>query len=322
MSDDADLDKIKRTFALKETELNSQIKLLKTEIEKFRTTIENLELANKNLSDECNEIRKSASQPQNQTQENTSSSPEVEILRRDMLRYKVAYEKTEAKNKELLKRVSGTSNIQSSGEEQTTGNPAILEENEYLKTQLKESRTALNKSTTESEHLRNKFEELSRIFLDKDKEIDYLSKEIMRQKEIAKSFEKELQNSTISLKKKVLIADDSLIIRSIQKNILESIGFDVVLAKDILEAKNNLEKISFDLAIIDITLNEFLDGLEIAKNLKEKNDKTPFLFMLSNKDELINDISEMKPLNIVYKDSFKQDRFIETVQSAFTLKFS
>jgi DNA-binding response OmpR family regulator len=124
------------------------------------------------------------------------------------------------------------------------------------------------------------------------------------------------------LKKKVLIADDSLIIRSIQKNILESIGFDVVLAKDILEAKNNLEKTSFDLAIIDITLNESLDGLEIAKNLKEKNDKTPFLFMLSNKDELINDISEMKPLNIVYKDSFKQDRFIETVQSAFTLKFS
>jgi chromosome segregation ATPase len=189
MSDDEDLDKIKRTFALKETELNSQIKLLKTEIEKFRTTIENLELANKNLSDECNEIKKSAFQSQNQTQENSSSSPELEILRRDMLRYKVAYEKTEAKNKELLKRVSGTSSIQS-GEEQTTGNPAILEENEYLKTQLKESRTALNKSTTESEHLRNKFEELSRIFLDKDKEIDYLSKEIMRQKEIAKSFEK------------------------------------------------------------------------------------------------------------------------------------
>jgi CheY-like chemotaxis protein len=321
MSDDEDLDKIKRTFALKETELNSQIKLLKMEIEKFRATIENLELANKNISDECNELKKSVFQSQNQTQENSSSSPELEILRRDMLRYKVAYEKTEAKNKELLKRVSGTSSIQS-GEEQTTGNPAILEENEYLKTQLKESRTALNKSTTESEHLRNKFEELSRIFLDKDKEIDYLSKEIMRQKEIAKSFEKELQNSTISLKKKVLIADDSLIIRSIQKNILESIGFDVVLAKDILEAKNNLEKTSFDLAIIDITLNESLDGLEIAKNLKEKNDKTPFLFMLSNKDELINDISEMKPLNIVYKDSFKQDRFIETVQSAFTLKFS
>lgn len=318
MSADEDLDKVKRAFALKETELNSQIKLLKTEVEKFRTTIENLELANKNLSDECNEIKKTGIS--SKTVENNISSPEIEILRRDMLRYKIAYEKTEAKNKELLKRVSGTNTP--SDENQGSGNPAILEENEYLKTQLKESRTALNKSTTESEHLRNKFEELSRIFLDKDKEIDYLSKEIMRQKEIAKNFERELQSSTVSMKKKVLIVDDSLIIRSIQKNILESIGFDTVLAKDVLEAKNNLEKSSFDLVIIDVNLDNSLDGLEIAKNLKDINNKTPFLFMLSSKDELINDISEMKPFNIVYKDQFKQDRFIETVQSAFTLKFS
>lgn len=320
MSADEDLDKVKRAFALKETELNSQIKLLKTEVEKFRSTIENLELANKNLSEECNEIKKSGFQSQPQSKENGITSQEVEILRRDMLRYKVAYEKTEAKNKELLKRVGGV-NTQS-GEEQESGNPAILQENEYLKAQLKESRTALNKSTTESEHLRNKFEDLSRIFLDKDKEIDFLSKEIMRQKEIAKSFEKELQNSTVSLKKKVLIVDDSLIIRSIQKNILESIGFDTILAKDVSEAKNNLEKSSFDLVIIDVNLDNSLDGLEVAKNLKDINNKTPFLFMLSNKEELIDDISELKPFNIVYKDQFKQDRFIETVQSVFTLKFS
>lgn len=316
-----EIEKIKRMYALKETDLNSQIKLLKNELDMFRETVSNLESANKTLSDECMELRKTS----NVSSDSSHSNQELEILRKDMLRYKIAYEKTEAKNKDLIKRLESVSSGITQGDVTSSNNTSILQENEYLKNQLKDSRITLNKLTTESEHLKNKFEELSKLFLEKDKEIEFLSKEIVRQKDVIKKIEISKQNENIeqaSLKKTVLLVEDSLIIRTVQKNILESIGFDVVVAKDVPEAKSHLEKSIPDLAIIDVDLSEPLDGLQVAKDLQSLSKKTPFLLMLSTKEDFNSDVSNVNSFNIVYKDQFKQDSFIETVQSAFTLKFN
>lgn len=316
-----EIEKIKRMYALKETDLNSQIKLLKNELDMFRETVSNLESANKTLSDECIDLRKTS----NVSSDSNNSNQELEILRKDMLRYKIAYEKTEAKNKDLIKRLESVSSGLTQGDVTSSNNTSILQENEYLKNQLKDSRITFNKLTTESEHLKNKFEELSKLFLEKDKEIEFLSKEIVRQKDIIKKIEINNQNTNIeqaSLKKTVLLVEDSLIIRTVQKNILESIGFDVVVAKDVPEAKSHLEKSIPDLAIIDVDLSEPLDGLQVAKDLQLLSKKTPFLLMLSTKEDFNSDISNVNSFNIVYKDQFKQDSFIETVQSAFTLKFN
>lgn len=316
-----EIEKIKRMYALKETDLNSQIKLLKNELDMFRETVSNLESANKTLSDECIDLRKTS----NVSSDSNNSNQELEILRKDMLRYKIAYEKTEAKNKDLIKRLESVSSGLTQGDVTSSNNTSILQENEYLKNQLKDSRITFNKLTTESEHLKNKFEELSKLFLEKDKEIEFLSKEIVRQKDIIKKIEINNQNTNIeqaSLKKTVLLVEDSLIIRTVQKNILESIGFDVVVAKDVPEAKSHLEKSIPDLAIIDVDLSEPLDGLQVAKDLQSLSKKTPFLLMLSTKEDFNSDVSNVNSFNIVYKDQFKQDSFIETVQSAFTLKFN
>lgn len=316
-----EIEKIKRMYALKETDLNSQIKLLKNELDMFRETVSNLESANKTLSDECIDLRKTS----NVSSDSNNSNQELEILRKDMLRYKIAYEKTEAKNKDLIKRLESVSSGLTQGDVTSSNNTSILQENEYLKNQLKDSRVTFNKLTTESEHLKNKFEELSKLFLEKDKEIEFLSKEIVRQKDIIKKIEINNQNTNIeqaSLKKTVLLVEDSLIIRTVQKNILESIGFDVVVAKDVPEAKSHLEKSIPDLAIIDVDLSEPLDGLQVAKDLQSLSKKTPFLLMLSTKEDFNSDVSNVNSFNIVYKDQFKQDSFIETVQSAFTLKFN
>lgn len=319
-----EIEKIKRMYALKETDLNSQIKLLKNELDMFRETVSNLESANKTLSDECMELRKN-NYNSNVSSDSNHSNQELEILRKDMLRYKIAYEKTEAKNKDLIKRLESVSSGITQGDVTSSNNTSILQENEYLKNQLKDSRITFNKLTTESEHLKNKFEELSKLFLEKDKEIEFLSKEIVRQKDVIKKIEINNQNTNIeqtSLKKTVLLVEDSLIIRTVQKNILESIGFDVVVAKDVPEAKSHLEKSIPDLAIIDVDLSEPLDGLQVAKDLQLLSKKTPFLLMLSTKEDFNSHVSNINSFNIVYKDQFKQDSFIETVQSAFTLKFN
>ncbi len=71
--------------------------------------------------------------------------------------------------------------------------------------------------------------------------------------------------------KKVLIVDDSPMYRKMESDLLESMGFEVVLANHGEDAFEVMKSSNFDLLITDIEM-PFLNGYELAKKVREELD--------------------------------------------------
>lgn len=69
------------------------------------------------------------------------------------------------------------------------------------------------------------------------------------------------------IKKQILVVDDSITTRTLEKNILETHGYAITTASDGQEALNILKKQHFDLIVTDI-LMPIMDGLTLTKTLK------------------------------------------------------
>lgn len=67
---------------------------------------------------------------------------------------------------------------------------------------------------------------------------------------------------------RVLVVDDSITTRTLEKNILETAGFDVQVAIDGLEAWGMLHNMPFDLVISDIEMPK-MNGLELTAMIKQ-----------------------------------------------------
>jgi two-component system chemotaxis sensor kinase CheA len=72
-------------------------------------------------------------------------------------------------------------------------------------------------------------------------------------------------------KKTILLAEDTLTTAMLEKNILESVGYSVVIARDGKEALDKASQEKFDLVISDVLMPR-MDGFELVTRLrKEKN---------------------------------------------------
>ncbi|MEL6149605.1 MAG: hybrid sensor histidine kinase/response regulator [Chloroflexota bacterium] len=69
-------------------------------------------------------------------------------------------------------------------------------------------------------------------------------------------------------KLRVLVADDSITTRTLEKNILETAGCDVRVAFDGLQAWETLSEFPFDVVISDVEMPR-MDGLTLTKRIKE-----------------------------------------------------
>jgi len=67
--------------------------------------------------------------------------------------------------------------------------------------------------------------------------------------------------------RRILLADDSVTSRTLEKNILQSAGYEVVAATDGAEALEILGQESFDLVITDIQMPR-LDGIELTRRIR------------------------------------------------------
>jgi two-component system chemotaxis sensor kinase CheA len=83
------------------------------------------------------------------------------------------------------------------------------------------------------------------------------------------------KSEKISNKKTILIVDDSSITRLVLQNFLESYDYDVLQAKNGIEA---LEKSGFDAAVVDVEMPE-IDGFETTRRLKEKFPDVPVIIL-------------------------------------------
>lgn len=77
---------------------------------------------------------------------------------------------------------------------------------------------------------------------------------------------------------KILLAEDDLSLGELLKNYLEMHGFDVDWCKNGIEAYKCFSKNPYHLCLLDVMMPE-MNGFELAAEIKQINNKTPFLFL-------------------------------------------
>ncbi|MCP2070645.1 UNVERIFIED_ORG: two-component system sensor histidine kinase and response regulator WspE [Pseudomonas lini] len=78
------------------------------------------------------------------------------------------------------------------------------------------------------------------------------------------------QNQTQAARKRILVVDDSLTVRELQRKLLLNRGYDVAVAVDGMDGWNALRSEDFDLLITDIDMPR-MDGIELVSLLRRDN---------------------------------------------------
>ncbi len=115
----------------------------------------------------------------------------------------------------------------------------------------------------------------------------------------------------------ILVVDDSINTREIEKSILEAYGYKVNLAGDGIEALEKIKELKYDLVITDVEMPR-LDGFSLTERLRkdEEYKHTPIIIVTSREKE------EDKRRGIqvgadayIVKGAFDQTNLLETVQN-------
>lgn len=94
--------------------------------------------------------------------------------------------------------------------------------------------------------------------------------------------------------KKILIAEDELLIAKVLRMQLEKLGFEVANVTDANEAFNVTIEIQPDIIIMDVYLKNKTTGIDAAKRLREIGNETPIIFTTGNSlNETLLQIAEI-----------------------------
>ena len=119
-----------------------------------------------------------------------------------------------------------------------------------------------------------------------------------------------------SSKKRILVVDDSITVREVEKKILESYGYEVQVAVNGMDGWNSVRGAHFDLIISDIDMPR-MNGFEFV-TLVRKNEKTHDIpvIIVSYKDREEDKLKGMEAGANYYltKSSFHDDTFIDAVK--------
>lgn len=115
----------------------------------------------------------------------------------------------------------------------------------------------------------------------------------------------------------ILVVDDSLNTREVEKTILQAYGYEVDTAKDGLEALDKMKRRAYDLIVTDLEM-PVMDGFTLTSRIREEKDfrQIPVVIVTSR------DSAEDKRRGIevganayIVKGSFDQTNLIDTVES-------
>ena len=114
---------------------------------------------------------------------------------------------------------------------------------------------------------------------------------------------------------KILLVDDSMTTRTLEKNILTKAGYNVEIVENPLEALEKMKNTKFDLIISDVEMPE-MNGFEFLEKLKtdEMYADIPVIMVSS----LISDENKKRAKILgaqkyIVKSEFEQDDFQETI---------
>lgn len=116
---------------------------------------------------------------------------------------------------------------------------------------------------------------------------------------------------------RILVVDDSINTREIEKSILEAYGYAVDLAEDGIDAMEKAQLSSYDLIITDVEMPR-LDGFSLTERLRndETYKDTPIVIMTSREKEEDKKRGIQVGANAyIVKGAFDQSSLLETVQN-------
>ena len=117
-------------------------------------------------------------------------------------------------------------------------------------------------------------------------------------------------------KRSVLVVEDSLVVRELQRNILEAAGYEVNTAVDGRDALSRLDNDPVDCIVTDIEMPG-MDGFELTVAIRQREDvgETPVIMVTSlNSEEHKKKGIEVGADAYVVKGSFDQKDLLETIE--------
>jgi len=118
-----------------------------------------------------------------------------------------------------------------------------------------------------------------------------------------------------AIPKRILVADDNKVIRDIVSEVLESIGYEVSLAINGIEALAFFLKSSFDLVVTDLEM-PIMDGLSLAGCIKGRSPGTPVILLTGADIETVRKKVGRWPVDSVILKPFTLEELQETVRGA------
>ena len=115
---------------------------------------------------------------------------------------------------------------------------------------------------------------------------------------------------------KILIVDDSMMIRMTVKRTLVSVDFEVVEAKDGAEGLAKAEAGSFDLILTDLNMPN-MDGLTMIQNIRQlpAYAETPIVMLTTESGEDKKSVGHESGVSAWLVKPFEPDHLIEVVGS-------
>lgn len=123
-------------------------------------------------------------------------------------------------------------------------------------------------------------------------------------------------------KHSVLVVDDSLTTRMLEKRVLDGAGYKTTLACNGVEALKELEKQRFDLIIVDFEMPE-MDGVNLTRHIRgdSRLSKTPIIMLTSRGDDEDKRLGLLAGVQAyLVKGNFDQAHFLSVVEDLIAME--
>jgi len=116
---------------------------------------------------------------------------------------------------------------------------------------------------------------------------------------------------------KILVIDDSRVIRNMVRDMLPQGNFEVLEAKDGIEGLNSIRQDKPNLIMLDFLLPR-MSGWEVFQNIQDQPElqKIPLVLMSGRREEVTEKISEPFEFFEFIEKPFEQKELIEAIKSA------
>jgi CheY-like chemotaxis protein len=111
---------------------------------------------------------------------------------------------------------------------------------------------------------------------------------------------------------RILVADDSLDQVTVQRKLLETLGYQVGTAMSPAETLRELERTRPDLVLVDLRFPHAADGLALIREVRRRDSKLPMIVLSGWPDDLYGAPEESLVSRIVVKGSLHE--LLQTIQ--------